>query len=141
MNFAKESRFVLGGLLSLLAGRAAAQERSQVDSIAVQRFIATRPNHIPLTKRRVLSTSESVSSTLQALSGFGFASMTSDSTGIPSLCRVRWADSSGMWITEFSGSNSRRVIIPDECPADTPEDAARVEALRAFAWHILRGKQ
>lgn len=141
MNFAKKSRFVLSGLLSLLALPVFAQERSQVDSIAVQRFIAARPNHIPLTKRRVLSASESVSSTLRGLSGFGFESMSADSTGIPSLCRVRWADSSGMWITEFSGSSSRRVIIPDECPADTPEDAARVEALRAFAWHVLRGKQ
>lgn len=141
MNFAKGVRFVVG-LLSLWAGTAAAQGRAQVDSIAVQRFIAARPNHVPLTKRRVLSAgSSSMSSTLQALSDFGLDSMTSDSTDVPSLCRGRWADSSGMWITVFSGSNGRRIVVPDDCPTETADGAARVEALRAFAWDILRNRR
>src|SRR5262249_41267808 len=114
----------------------------QVDSIAVQRFIAVRPNHIPLTKRRVVPAgSASLPSTLQALSGFGFESMASDSTGIPLLCRVGWADTSGMWITVFAQSGNRRVIIPDECRPETPDDAARVEGLRAFAWDLLRNRR
>jgi len=82
-----------------------------------------------------------MSSTLQALDGFGFDSMHLDSTDIPSLCRVRSVDSTGMWVTVFTASSSRRVIIPDQCDAQTPDDAARVEALRAFAWETLRKRR
>jgi hypothetical protein len=135
-------RIVLAGLVSLCAGPAAAQGRGQVDSIVVQRFVATRPNHIPLTKRRVLSDrSPELSSTLQTLGGFGFDSLELSSADVPSLCRVRSADSTGMWVTVFTASSSRRVIIPDQCDAQTPDDAARVEALRAFAWETLRKRR
>jgi hypothetical protein len=78
---------------------------------------------------------------LQALDGFGFDSMQLDSTDIPSLCRVRSVDSTGMWITVFAPSSRRRVIIPDVCNAETPDDAARVEGLRAFAWETLRNRR
>jgi hypothetical protein len=135
-------RFILAGLLTFAATTMAAQDVRRVDSIAVGRFVAVRPKHIPLMKRRVLSASDpSLASTLRALAGYGFDHMASDSTDVFALCQVSPADSTGMWITVFADVGSRRVIIPDECHADTDETAARIDGLRALGWETLRNRR